>query len=223
MIKQSYSGDVRVLLFAKAPVAGRVKTRFIPELGVDGALALHKSLIELTWQRITEDAQWVVELWMSESGKEQWFCRLCAADQLYVQQGEDLGARMHNALSHALQRAPYVLIVGADCVSLDSAYLREAIGCLRAGADIVLGPAEDGGYVLLGVRHHVPLSIFVGIDWGSERVLEQTCERLNALSLDWQALTPRWDVDVPADLPKLARLIEAMHSKDSVSGDAFTL
>ncbi len=62
--------DVRVLFFAKAPIAGQVKTRFIPQLGVDGALALHKQLIDLTWQRVTDGAQWPMELWMSESGRE---------------------------------------------------------------------------------------------------------------------------------------------------------
>lgn len=223
MIKPFNNDDVRVLFFAKAPVEGRVKTRFIPELGVEGALALHKQLIELTWQRVTEHAQWVVELWMSEPGHEQWFGRLCKADQMYVQQGEDLGQRMHHALNDALQRAPYVLVVGADCVSLDNNYLRDAIKSLKAGASIVLGPAEDGGYVLLGASHEVPAAIFSDITWGSDRVLEQTCARLQALGLNWQALAPRWDVDVPADLPRLSALLDAMHASSNASGDAFPL
>lgn len=208
MIKPPINDDVRVLFFAKAPVEGRVKTRCIPELGVEGALALHKQLIELTWQRITEHAQWVVELWMSEPGREQWFARLCAADQMYVQQGEDLGQRMHHALNDALQRAPYVLVVGADCVSLDNNYLIDAIKCLKSGARIVLGPAEDGGYVLLGVSHQVPQQIFLDIEWGSERVLQQTRARLLASGIKWQELALRWDVDVPADLPRLTDLLE---------------
>jgi len=223
MIKQFNKDDVRVLFFAKAPVEGRVKTRFIPELGVEGALALHKQLIELTWQRVTEHARWVVELWMSEPGHEQWFSRLCTADQMYVQQGEDLGQRMHHALNDALQRARYVLVVGADCVSLDNNYLLGAIQSLTSGARIVLGPAEDGGYVLLGASHEVPAAIFSGVNWGSERVLEQTCTRLQALGLNWQALAPRWDVDVPADLPRLAALLEAEHTGGKASGDAFPL
>jgi uncharacterized protein len=223
MIKPSNNTEVRVLFFARAPVEGRVKTRFIPEVGVKGALALHQQLIELTWQRISGHEQWVVELWMSEPGQEQWFARLCPPDQMFVQQGEDLGERMHHALNDALQRSPYVLVVGADCVSLDNNYLLDAIQCLKSGASIVLGPAEDGGYVLLGVSHQAPASIFTDITWGSERVLEQTCARLQALGLNWQALAPRWDVDVPADLPRLTALLDAMHAGVEVSGDAFPL
>jgi len=208
MSEQQFFSDVRVLFFAKAPVAGRVKTRFISELGSEGALALHKKLIQLTWQRISERARWPIELWMSETGKEGWFSRLCALDQMFVQQGDDLGERMSFALNQALQRAPYVLVVGADCVSLDTDYLLDAIKRLKAGASVVLGPAEDGGYVLLGVSHTVPQQVFLDIEWGSERVLQQTRTKLLASGITWQELPLRWDVDVPADLPRLKDLLE---------------
>ncbi len=208
MSEQQFFSDVRVLFFAKAPVAGRVKTRFISELGSEGALALHKKLIQLTWQRISERARWPIELWMSESGKEGWFSRLCALDQMFVQQGDDLGERMSFALNQALQRAPYVLVVGADCVSLDTDYLLDAIKRLKAGASVILGPAEDGGYVLLGVSHTVPQQVFLDIEWGSERVLQQTRTKLLASGITWQELPLRWDVDVPADLPRLKDLLE---------------
>jgi rSAM/selenodomain-associated transferase 1 len=208
MNKQGAFDDVRVLFFAKAPVAGRVKTRFIPVLGEQGALALHKQLILLTWQRITAGTRWPVELWMSESGEESWFGQLCAADQMFVQHGNDLGERMWHALQQALKRAPHVLVVGADCVSLDSDYLADAISRLRAGAKVVLGPAEDGGYVLLGGSQQVPEFIFTGIDWGGERVLQQTRAKLQAAGSDWQELPTRWDVDVPADLPRLSELLK---------------
>jgi rSAM/selenodomain-associated transferase 1 len=207
MNEQQFFSDVRVLFFAKAPVAGRVKTRFISELGSEGALALHKKLIQLTWQRISEGARWPIELWMSESGEEDWFSRLCPLDQMFVQQGVDLGERMRFALNQALQRAPYVLVVGADCVSLDTQYLLDAVMRLKAGASVVLGPAEDGGYVLVGVSHQVPQQIFMEIDWGSERVLQQTRARLVASGIQWQELPLRWDVDVPADLPRLTDLL----------------
>lgn len=207
MSEQPFFSDVRVLFFAKAPVAGRVKTRFIAELGSDGALALHKKLIQLTWQRISEGARWPIELWMSESGEEDWFSRLCSLDQMFVQQGADLGERMNFALNQALQRAPYVLVVGADCVSLETEYLLDAIMRLKAGASVVLGPAEDGGYVLVGVSHQVPQQIFREIEWGSEKVLKQTRARLVASGIQWQELALRWDVDVPADLPRLTDLL----------------
>lgn len=207
--------DVRVLFFAKSPIAGRVKTRFIPSLGVEGALALHERLIRLTWQRVTEGGKWPIELWVSETGQEQWFSQLCPPQQMYVQQGEDLGQRMYHALNDALQRAPNVLVIGADCVSLDVEYVSDAVSRLRAGARVVLGPAEDGGYVLLGVRNQVPAPLFEDIDWGTPSVLDQTRVKLQQMSIDWQELPTRWDVDVPEDLTRLQRLLQ--------SGNALTL
>ncbi|TFH72484.1 glycosyltransferase [Gammaproteobacteria bacterium LSUCC0112] len=207
--------DVRVLFFAKSPIAGRVKTRFIPTLGVEGALGLHEQLIRLTWQRVTEGGKWPIELWMSESGQEHWFSQLCSPQQMYVQQGDDLGQRMYHALNDALQRAPNVLVIGADCVSLDDEYVSDAVSKLRAGARVVLGPAEDGGYVLLGVRNQVPAPLFEGIDWGTARVLDQTRVKLQQMLTDWQEMPTRWDVDVPEDLTRLERLLQ--------SGNALTL
>lgn len=203
------NNDVRVLFFAKSPVAGQVKTRFIPTLGVEGALALHEQLIRLTWQRVTDGGQWPMELWMSDAGQEQRFSRLCSQQQMYVQQGEDLGQRMYHALNHALQRAPNVLVIGADCVSLDVEYVSDAVSRLRAGAKVVLGPAEDGGYVLLGIRHQVPAPLFEDVDWGTASVLNQTRVKLLELALEWQELPTRWDVDVPDDLKRLKSLLQS--------------
>lgn len=199
--------DVRVLFFAKSPVAGKVKTRFIPTLGEAGALALHKQLIALTWQRVTTASDLPMELWLSESGEEPWFAEVCKSDAVYIQQGRDLGQRMAHALNDALTRAQLVLVIGADCASLDADYLRQAVVKLREGADLVIGPAEDGGYVLLGVKRQVAGSIFDGIDWGTDRVLAQTHQRLSESGIQWQELEPRWDVDRPEDLARLQSLL----------------
>ena len=204
--------DVRVLFFAKSPVAGRVKTRFIPLLGEQGALDLHKRLIVLTWQRISRGLAFPVELWLSESGYEDWFSRVCHIDggQIasgnHIQRGQDLGQRMAHALTDALTRARYVLVVGADCASLDAAYLQQAAQALSGGAQVVVGPADDGGYVLLGVSGHVPDGIFDGVQWGTDQVFAQTRSRLTAAALNWVQLPMRWDVDRPEDLPRLAAL-----------------
>jgi rSAM/selenodomain-associated transferase 2/rSAM/selenodomain-associated transferase 1 len=200
------NSDVRVLFFAKSPVAGKVKTRFIPSVGEEGALALHRQLIALTWQRITDGSDLPVELWLSDSGHESWFAEVCDPDAVYLQQGQDLGQRMAHALNDALTRAQLVLVVGADCVSLDANYLHQAVLTLREGADLVIGPAEDGGYVLLGVKHRVPEGIFDDIDWGTDRVFTQTQLRLSRAGVKWQSLALRWDVDRPEDLEKLRLL-----------------
>lgn len=197
----------RVVFFAKAPVAGKVKTRFIPTLGEQGALALHRQLIELTWQRITRGSDLPVELWWSEPGQQAWFAGECQPDVVFVQQGQDLGQRMAHALRDALTRSQMALVVGADCASLDADYLQQAVQVLNSGADLVIGPAEDGGYVLLGVKNRVPDGIFDGVDWGSDQVFAQTRQRLNAAGIRWQPLAPRWDVDRPEDLERLQGLL----------------
>jgi rSAM/selenodomain-associated transferase 2/rSAM/selenodomain-associated transferase 1 len=199
--------DVRVLFFAKSPIAGKVKTRFIPTLGEQGALALHKQLITLTWQRVTAGSDLAMELWLSETGQEAWFAHVCNTRSIYVQQGNDLGQRMAHALNDALTRAELVLVIGADCASLDANYLQQAVSALRAGADLVIGPAEDGGYVLLGVKRQVPAGIFDNIDWGSDQVFSQTHKRLFESRVNWQQLPSRWDVDRPEDLMRLQSLL----------------
>src|SRR5690606_903962 len=93
---------VRILFFAKSPVAGKVKTRFIPALGEEGALALHKRLITLTWQRITTVSDFLMELWLSVSGQEALFADICRTHAVFVHEGDDLGRRMAHALNDAL-------------------------------------------------------------------------------------------------------------------------
>lgn len=201
------ASGARVLFFAKSPVAGKVKTRFIPALGEAGALALHKQLIELTWRRVTSGSDLAMELWLSEPGQEEWFATVCKTDAVFVQQGEGLGQRMSHALNDALTRSPVVLVLGADCASLDARYLQDAVLALDSGADLVIGPADDGGYVLLGVKHRVPDGIFEDIDWGTDQVFVQTRLRLADSNVKWVQLSPRWDVDRPEDLSRLEALL----------------
>lgn len=199
-----------IVFFARTPVPGKVKTRFIPTLGEEGALALHRELNRLTWSRTSAGLPWPMTLWMSEPGQEDWFLAHCPGATLAVQVGEDLGQRMEHALGSTLQQQAMAIVIGADCVSLDTGYLAQAVRALQQGADVVLGPAEDGGYVLLGVRQQVPAGIFDAIDWGSGQVLQQTRAHLRRLSVEtglvWEELAPRWDVDRPEDLPRLALL-----------------
>jgi glycosyltransferase A (GT-A) superfamily protein (DUF2064 family) len=94
------------------------------------------------------------------------------------------------------------LIMGSDCISLCPADIREAAAALERGADAVLGPAEDGGYVLLGLARASP-ALFNGIAWGGDRVLVDTRTRLRQLGWRWHELPVRWDVDRPEDLARL--------------------
>jgi len=111
---------------------------------------------------------------------------------------------MYRAFKRALQRHRYAVLIGTDCPALRPADLRAAGRALRAGADAVLAPAEDGGYPLIGLRR-VSRRLFDGIPWGGPLVLAQTRRRLEALRWRWQELRTLWDVDRPEDVARLRR------------------
>jgi hypothetical protein len=118
---------------------------------------------------------------------------------LHLQQGDDLGERMARALSRAMP----AIVMGSDCPSLTPADLREAAAALDWGVDAVLGPARDGGYVLLGLRR-IDASLFEGITWGTDTVLQETRSRLRSLGWRWHELPTRFDIDRPEDLRLLS-------------------
>lgn len=196
--------DARVLIFAKAPEPGRVKTRLIPVIGRQAAAGLQARLLADTVSRLAAAGVSPLELWCSPDPGREPFPEL--ADRygisLYRQQGDDLGARMLHAAADALGRGSASILVGTDCPPLDGAYLRRALAVLD-GRDAVMGPAEDGGYVLLGLRQAAP-TLFAGIPWGTGRVAAITRDRMAALSWDWEELPVLWDLDRPEDLKRFA-------------------
>lgn len=197
------ASTVQLMQFAKWPEAGRVKTRLIPALGVAGSLEAHLTLtlavlenlcgsgfpVQFWWDRaveaVPEDAQRVVCA-IENRGLEQ-----------RIQQGGNLGDRMLDALGSGLELHPLAMIVGSDCPSVEPGYVHQAVASLQE-YDVVLGPSDDGGYVLIAARRVVP-HMLDDIAWGTEHVLEQTCERLKELGLSVGLLEPRWDVDEPED------------------------
>lgn len=195
----------RILFFAKTPVAGRVKTRLQPVLGEEGALALHRRLIRFGWQQLQCSAQAPMQLWASAEGGQDFFSQLAGVQHIHQQVGGDLGARMHHATQAALADAEFVVVVGADCPSVDGAYVAQALSLLAAGEPVVLGPAEDGGYVLVGLRAPTP-AVFHDISWGQPQVMAQTRQRLRQAGITWRELPLRWDVDRPEDLARLEAL-----------------
>jgi glycosyltransferase A (GT-A) superfamily protein (DUF2064 family) len=180
--------DVAVLVFSRTPLPGRVKTRLIPRLGEWGAARLHARLTASALRTARKAACGPVQLHDSAT-----------------QRGADLGERMYRALSAALRRHRGAIIIGADCPALRPADLQRAARLLAGGCDVVLAPAEDGGYVLIGARRVSP-RLFSGIDWGSSRVYDTTVERLSSLAYRWRALRCLWDVDRPEDLDRLRSL-----------------
>jgi rSAM/selenodomain-associated transferase 1 len=129
-------------------------------------------------------------------------CRDRFGLSLSAQQGPELGSRMAAALALALERTPLAVLIGSDCPDLTPADLDAAARRLAEGYDAVLGPAADGGYVLIGLKRLDP-GLFDGIPWASDRVAEITRHRLRALDWCWWELPIRSDIDRPGDLPGL--------------------
>lgn len=195
-----------ILVFARAPVPGQVKTRLIPALGAEGAARLHRELLRHTLQQAAAAGSDRLELWITGDDGAGELARLAASvgAGLRRQGAGDLGARMAAALADAVEHGGPALIVGSDCPWLDTAALTEARSAL-ASCDAVLGPAADGGYVLLGL-HRVERTLFTDVPWGTDRVLALTRERLAGLGWNWRELETRSDIDRPADLALLRAL-----------------
>ena len=175
--------NARLLIFAKAPVAGQVKTRLIPPLSAAEAAQLHTRFIQRTLSVACGSNLCPVQLWCSPESRHPFFtdCRRSFPISLHAQRGADLGERMRQAAASALAESDYTLLIGCDCPTLSAAYLRQALTALKKGYNAVLGPAEDGGYVLLGLRYAEP-ELFSGIEWGTDTVLDSTRNRLRRLT-----------------------------------------
>ncbi len=196
------SPETALLVFARSPEPGRVKTRLAPLLGEKGAARLHARLVAKTLETARAAGFERVYLYCSPRIKGDFFAKMQKRfDVRPCSQGRgDLGDRMYRAL----RRHPYAVLIGSDCPALRPADLRRAARALREGADAVLAPAEDGGYALIGVRR-VSRRLFDGIAWGGPLVLAQTRRRLRALRWHWKELRTLWDVDRPEDVARLRR------------------
>ncbi len=195
---------VAVAVLAKAPIAGFAKTRLIPVLGADGAAVLQERLTERAVATACGAAVGPVTVWVTPDGSHPAFQRLSTRFGIAVarQGGGDLGARMLAAVATV---AGPCLMIGTDCPALTIAHLRTAADLLRGGADAVVIPAEDGGYVLIGMRQAQP-ALFADMRWSTSDVMDETRRRLRQLGLTWQEPVTLWDVDVPGDLERLRRI-----------------
>lgn len=198
--------DARILLFAKAPVPGQVKTRLIPSVGAQHAAEIYHTLLERVIGEATREVA-PVEIWCAPDTRHAVFRAVAVNPSitLYAQTAGDLGQRMAHAARQALARSEMVLLIGGDCPVLKAEHLQQALTWLDDGVDAVLGPAEDGGYVLLGMRR-MNRQLFCDIPWGTDQVLNITRQRLAQSGWTWRELEPLWDLDRDADLQRYLRL-----------------
>jgi rSAM/selenodomain-associated transferase 1 len=195
-----------LIVFARAPVPGQCKTRLMRRLGARGAARIHRALTLRTLATATATGM-AVQLWCAPDMHHGFFlaCRRRWGVSLHRQPSGDLGRRMARALAQALAcGAPSAIVIGTDCPALTAHGLVQAFQTLEDGADWVLQPAADGGYVLLGARRAAPGALR-GIDWSSGHELRQTLSRLRARGLRTTLLPRLWDVDHPADLRRARR------------------
>lgn len=199
-----------VLVFAKYPAPGKCKTRLIGALGPTGAADLQREMTRhtLRWCRELRDSRGV-RIVVFYSGCEAEQMRQLYGDEFTYchQSGNGLGHRLSNATeSICTEDLTGLVIVGTDCPQLNCVNVGEAFDRLKSH-DVAITPAADGGYVLLGMSKHaisaesINTALFQGIDWGTERVLEQTAESLSVTEARVSLLPVLRDVDVPSDLP----------------------
>ena len=194
----------RVIVFARAPEPGKVKTRLIPALGVAGAAALYRRLVLHAIGAAKEADSGPVELWCAPDASQPFFadCARRLGVSLHPQAEGDLGERMRQAFIAVLGRSVRAILVGSDIPALSAPYVRDADRALSGGDDVVIGPAEDGGYVLIGLKRCEP-ELFREIPWGGPSVLAETRRRIARLGLRCRELPVLWDLDRPEDLERL--------------------
>jgi len=198
--------EVALVVFAKAPQPGRVKTRLAPVLGEGGAARLHTRLVEEALRLAVKARFNRIELHCAPRMRDPFFAALALRHRiaLCAQGAGDLGARMHRAFERVLRAADAAVLIGTDCPAMRPADLLAAASALREGVDAVFCPAEDGGYALIGLRR-VSSRLFAGIEWGSATVMSDTRARLRGLGWRWRELRTVWDVDRPEDYARLRR------------------
>ncbi len=197
-------GRVQLAILAKAPIAGLAKTRLIPALGAAGAARLQRQFTCRAVQTARAAGLGAVTLWCAPDHRQRFFRALAQAYPGLVcvdQPAGDLGTRMLSAFQRHCVSGP-TLLIGTDCPALQPAHLRAAAQALLSGRDAVFHPAEDGGYVLIGLRQAQP-ALFEQMRWSTPEVMQDSRARAAAQGLSLLELETLWDVDLPEDLPRL--------------------
>ena len=205
----------RLIVFTRFPEPGESKTRLIPALGPAGAAELHRQMVEhtLRWAKELRD-RLPLSIEIRYTGRPlEPFRRWLGPNFLYSEQGDgDLGQRMLRSIQDAFRmKVKKVLLIGTDCPDL-SANLAEGALILLNSSDLVLGPADDGGYYLIGLRRVIP-QLFQEIPWGTEEVFRKTQHVAQAAKLSYSLLPSLPDVDRPEDLPVWRRHIPGFREK----------
>lgn len=202
--RQPASARHRLIIFTRLPVPGHAKTRLIPELGPQAAADLQSQMTRHTlnvarWWRARSEANAEIEVRYT-GGTVGEMREQFGDDMQYVEQGGGtLGQRLARAMKDGLSTPDQTVVtIGSDCPQISAGILRQAFTAMTH-ADAVIGPATDGGYYLIGLRKPQP-TLFERIDWGSDRVLEQTMRAADSAGINVATLEQLNDIDEPDDL-----------------------
>jgi rSAM/selenodomain-associated transferase 1 len=192
-----------VLVFQKNAILGKVKTRLASGMGEARALEIYRHLIQSTYS-VLEDVSAPVWTYFSDFIPETVNPPIAKS---FVQEGHDLGERMANAIARSFESGmEKVVLIGTDCPTLQSQHLNEAFEAL-SNSDLVLGPATDGGYYLIGMKSKADY-LFEGISWSTSEVLSQTLAVATAHGLHFTLLDELSDIDTQEDWERYRSQIE---------------
>jgi hypothetical protein len=191
-----------LIIFTRYPEPGKTKTRLIPVLGAEGAATLQRQMTEQKLAQVRElQAAYPVSVEVHfTGGNEQLMQSWLGSSLIYQRQSEgDIGCRMASAFQASFEAGMNnVVLIGIDCPDLNAQLMAEAFQALHQH-DLVLGPAVDGGYYLIGLRRLIP-ELFTGIRWSTAEVLPETLRIAHRLELAVAKLRLLSDVDRPEDL-----------------------
>jgi uncharacterized protein len=196
---KSVAQQVRVIVFAKAPIPGLAKTRLIPKLGAHGAAALAERMLKTSVAKALGAGLGTVELCVTPFEHPAWSHMDVPPGVIITDQGTgDLGERMARACARSLRAGEPVLLIGTDCPACDAPYLRDMAQAMTAH-DAVIAAAADGGYPAIGLTRFDD-AIFSNIAWSTSTVLQETLKKLRALRWTFKVFPELHDIDEPADL-----------------------
>ena len=199
--------NTRVLIFMKIPASGLVKTRLACAIGAESALELYVKMVRHTMEMVEKSGFQANIFYKGDGNPAEHFSAFVPSFPAMPQIGTDLGERMANGFRHVFEKgADSAILIGCDIPQLTVEILENANRHLKSN-DIVFGPAEDGGYYLIGFNREtfVP-EVFRDIPWGTGTVLTDTLFRTKSLGLNARMVAPLIDIDTGADLDRLYRL-----------------
>ena len=194
-----------VILLTRSPVAGKVKTRLIPDIGIQKATTVHIELIKKNLALLKRCDFFDKQICLK--GDEELFRQHVSTElEVYAQKSDDLGDNMLHAIRTGLQVYSNVILIGSDCPDISVNDLQQADDALNQGYDVVFGPAEDGGYYLIGMNQ-VYDELFSNINWGESEVFSSTLNKAKLLSLNVKLIRTLYDVDTVKDYARFKCLI----------------